>query len=311
MAIVVLEDDGGDRAFGHYLAQPERRGFFLKHLTTVLDATSSEKSKPVLLHTRTEPSSAGKMSESTRQHSVTTPSPSVPASSSSTRAPDDSPASQDLASTPSARVRTPASSPTPLPPDPPVRDRTNQTSSRAARGPLHPPAPPAAPQVVQAGVMPAGRRDHHEEAPPSCSPEVLRAAKQIGLELGCNDVMLWLAENAARAELPDGWIAFDDDAGRPAYYQEKRKLVVRQHPMLARYQSYAARIRNFYQRMSEKQALDGVRKIRAHLAVVLNEALNRCHRELPSITPEMLERASLLLAIDTSSEFGLSTKARR
>ena len=39
MAIVVLKDDGGERAFGHYLAQPERRGFFLKHLTTVLEAS--------------------------------------------------------------------------------------------------------------------------------------------------------------------------------------------------------------------------------------------------------------------------------
>lgn len=43
--------------------------------------------------------------------------------------------------------------------------------------------------------------------------------------------------------------------------------------------------------------------------MVLNEALNRCHRELPPVTPELLERAALLLAVDTTEDFALATKA--
>ena len=68
-------------------------------------------------------------------------------------------------------------------------------------------------------------------------------------------------------------------------------------------------MRGLYQKMSETQALHGAGKIRAHLAVVLNEALNRCNRELPPVTPELLERAALVVGVDTSSEFALSTKA--
>ena len=39
MAIRIISD-GGDRAFGHYVGQPERRGYFLKHLTEALGSES-------------------------------------------------------------------------------------------------------------------------------------------------------------------------------------------------------------------------------------------------------------------------------
>ncbi|CAE7545900.1 Ppm1l [Symbiodinium microadriaticum] len=288
MAIVVLKDDGGERAFGHYLAQPERRGFFLKHLTTVLEASrdklkltpagregADDVSTPAPVVKKLQP----------RPPSPSFPStPSGPSSSAlSTRAPDDSPEFLIWRSRPGVTETRPTAA---------TRPSSNPVASAEAR------ATGAQPEPVRTAERPKKR------------PEVLRAAEQIGLDLEKDEVLLWLAESAAVAALPEAWVTFGDDEGHPVYYHEKKKLVTRQHPAHARYKSFANRLRGLYQKMSETQALHGAGKIRAHLAVVLNEALNRCNRELPPVTPELLERAALLLGVDTSSEFALSTKVK-
>jgi len=46
------------------------------------------------------------------------------------------------------------------------------------------------------------------------------------------------------------------------------------------------------------------------LAVILNEVLNRCYRELPAITPEILERLAVLLYVDTVTEHGLTRRVK-
>ena len=307
MAIVVLSDDGGDRAFGHYLAQPERRGFFLKHLTTKLNAASAETPKHPGLRVP-GPASAGSESRLSGQthRCARQPSPvaSSPSTLVSTRVTDDSPVSLvsgqmtemgDLHVDVMANQSRPASCPIR------VMQTSDQGKRTAAKG------GPRSQGAENSGTAAEKTGDVCEQI--DCRTEVLRAARHIGLDMDGDAVLLWLAESYAEAELPDGWVMFEDDAGQSAYYHDRKKFVARQHPMLAKYKSYAARMRQTYRRMSDKAALHGPRKIRAHLALVLNEALNRCNRELPAITPELLERAALLLAVDTSSEFKLSTKA--
>lgn len=132
----------------------------------------------------------------------------------------------------------------------------------------------------------------------------------VAAELGLDQTeehLLWLVDAAASVELPEVWITFPDDDGRAVYYHERKLFITRKHPMLQRFKVYAEQLQKFYQTLSSK-ALNST-KIRAHLAVILNEVLNRCHRELPPMTPVLLERTAVLLGIDTTSEFVLSTKA--
>ena len=108
----------------------------------------------------------------------------------------------------------------------------------------------------------------------------------VAAELGLDQTeehLLWLVDAAASVELPEGWITFPDDDGRAVYYHERKLFITRKHPMLQRFKVYAEQLQKFYQTLSSK-ALNST-KIRAHLAVILNEVLNRCHRELPPMTP--------------------------
>jgi len=295
MAIVVLKDDGGERAFGHYLAQPERRGFFLKHLTTVLEA-SPEKLKLASVGREgvdDEGCHKGTPAPVVKRLQPQPPPPSFPStptgpssSALSTGAPDDSPEFLSFRSRPG------------------VTENRTMAATRPSSNPV------ASAENRAAGAQPEPLSQTVQRPEALKRPEVVMAAEQMGLDLVSDNVLLWLAESAADAALPEGWVTFGDDEGHPVYYHEKKRLVTRQHPTRARYKSFALRLRGLYQRMSETQALHGAAKIRAHLAVVLNEALNRCNRELPPVTPELLERAALLLGVDTSSEFALSTKVK-
>ncbi|CAE8690044.1 unnamed protein product [Polarella glacialis] len=135
---------------------------------------------------------------------------------------------------------------------------------------------------------------------------LLQSVRALGLDLPEDESLLWLAEHAVNAELPEDWMLFHDDDGRVAYYHEKTKRVTRQHPVLLRYRRYAQRLKAWRQRQG--RGISG--KVRAHVALVLNEVLNRCHKELPPTTPELLERTALLLGVDTAIDHALTTKLR-
>ena len=321
MAIVVLRDDGGERAFGHYLAQPERRGFFLKHLTAVMEAASAQKPKPDCPRVASEFSTGSVQEAGKKANREPSPLPLAPSLSAlsalSTRA-SESPTSPKALSESSSKS----------PPSPEKQLPGSDTRAKARLPGSPSPSPSRAHTSDQAPLLqsPTSRQsqtpartervdvDHSSYSSSdqvSSRQGVRKAAELIGLDLERDEGLCWLAESAAGAELPAGWAMFHDDAGRAAYYHEQKKLVVRKHPMLDRYRCYVARLRAFYHRAPETQALNGGRRIRAHLAVILNESLNRCNRELPPVTPELLERAALLLGVDTSSEFALSTKAPR
>eukprot|EP00931_Biecheleriopsis_adriatica_P060967 TRINITY_DN36631_c0_g1_i1.p1 TRINITY_DN36631_c0_g1~~TRINITY_DN36631_c0_g1_i1.p1 ORF type:complete len:690 (+),score=104.93 TRINITY_DN36631_c0_g1_i1:37-2070(+) len=152
---------------------------------------------------------------------------------------------------------------------------------------------------------------HANTGPQNLPKAVQAAARSLGLDVQQDVTLLWLAEHAARVNLPEDWVHFTDDEGQAAFYHAKTKRVTRQHPMMERYRRYIIRLR----RLREKQEKAGLPvraaiKVRPHLAVILNECLNRTHRELPPVTPEILERVAVLLGIDTPFDFGLATKLK-
>jgi len=73
--------------------------------------------------------------------------------------------------------------------------------------------------------------------------------------------------------------------------------------MLDRFTTLYTKLKDFNERGGK---LDSERKMESMLYVIMNELLNRCNRELPPVTPELLERVVLLFAINSSEDFLLT-----
>eukprot|EP00929_Paragymnodinium_shiwhaense_P007206 TRINITY_DN111140_c0_g1_i1.p1 TRINITY_DN111140_c0_g1~~TRINITY_DN111140_c0_g1_i1.p1 ORF type:complete len:385 (-),score=86.92 TRINITY_DN111140_c0_g1_i1:288-1442(-) len=131
------------------------------------------------------------------------------------------------------------------------------------------------------------------------------ACKELNLDPIKDEQLLWIAEHAANVELPPDWVDFLDDNGEKAFYQPKTKRLTKQHPVVTKYHQFVGKVRKFQERTGTIN-----KKLKPHLAVVINEVLNRIYKELPPITPEILERLCVLLWIDTSLEHQLTRRAK-
>jgi len=134
-------------------------------------------------------------------------------------------------------------------------------------------------------------------------PEIKKAATQCGIDLKKEPHWLWIAESAVTCELPDDWKEFPDDSDPPqtAYYHPKTKQLTTIHPIISKYKKMFDKQRRFMARTGMQSE-----KVEPRLAMYLNEVLNRCHKELPPVTPEIVEKLALLLNINTAEEFQLA-----
>jgi len=133
----------------------------------------------------------------------------------------------------------------------------------------------------------------------------LKAISELGLDMRADEQLLWIAEHAAHVELPAEWVEFEDDAGQQAYYHAKTKKLTTQHPIITKYKHFVDKVRKFQERMGTVH-----QKVKPHLAVIMNEVLNRIYKELPPITPKLLERLAVLLYIDTGIEHSLTRRVK-
>jgi len=131
----------------------------------------------------------------------------------------------------------------------------------------------------------------------------LKAAQELGLDEKKDEQLMWIAEHAAHVELPNEWTSFDDDNGEKAYYHPNTKMLTKTHPIMKKYGEFMKKVRGFQERTGE-------RKVKPHLAVILNEVLNRVYKDLPPVTPDSIERLALLLYIDTKIEYGLTRRLK-
>jgi hypothetical protein len=138
------------------------------------------------------------------------------------------------------------------------------------------------------------------------SQRTVEAIKELKLDIKKDEQLLWIAEHAGNVELPPDWVDFTDDKGEKAYYQPKTKRLERQHPVVTKYHQFVDKVRKFIDRTGMAN-----KKLKPHLAVIMNEVLNRCYRELPAITPEILERLAILLYVDTTTEWGLTRRVKQ
>ncbi|CAE7209509.1 unnamed protein product, partial [Symbiodinium sp. CCMP2456] len=123
------------------------------------------------------------------------------------------------------------------------------------------------------------------------------AIRELGIDPQQDEQLLWIAEHAMHVELPPDWVEFEDDDGNQAYYHAKTKRLTTEHPVIFKYKQFVDKVRKFQERMGTIG-----RKVKPHLAVIMNEVLNRIYRELPPVTPEIIERLAVLMYIDTTHE---------
>lgn len=113
----------------------------------------------------------------------------------------------------------------------------------------------------------------------------------------------WVPEASMDSPLPEGWVDLLDERGSKVYYHAKTKRVQPTHPMLERFTLLYKKLKDFNDRGGK---LESERKMESMLYVIMNELLNRCNRELPPVTPELLERVCLLFAVNTADDFKLA-----
>lgn len=137
-------------------------------------------------------------------------------------------------------------------------------------------------------------------------PEVLARAHTLGID-DTETLWLWIATLSMNSALPVGWNEFQDDMDQTAYYHPKTKRLQKTHPMLDRFSRLYRKCKAFNERASK---LESQRKQESMITVIMNEVLNRCNRELPPVTPEIIERLALLFAINTAEDFKMTTKLK-
>jgi hypothetical protein len=136
--------------------------------------------------------------------------------------------------------------------------------------------------------------------------EVLQRARELGIPEQ-ETLWLWIAALSMNSALPDGWSEFQDDQDQTAYYHPTTKRLQRTHPVLDRFRQLYKKCKSFNERSAK---LDSVAKQESTITVIMNEVLNRCMRELPPSTPEIIERLALLLAINTAEDFKMTNKLK-
>jgi len=134
------------------------------------------------------------------------------------------------------------------------------------------------------------------------APVVRERAQVLGIPES-ESLWLWIAAASINSRLPDGWEDFQDDQDQKAYYHPKTKRLQRTHPMMDKFSALYQKCKAFNERAGK---IDSERKMESMLYVVMNEVLNRCNRELPPVTPELVERTAILFAVNTSEDFQIA-----
>lgn len=132
--------------------------------------------------------------------------------------------------------------------------------------------------------------------------EVRARAEELAIPVD-EGLWMWIPRASLGAPLPEGWDDFFDEEGQKAYYHAKTKRLQRTHPMLERFTVMYTKLKEFNDRGGK---IETSKKMESMLYVIMNELLNRCNRELPPVTPELLERCALLFAVNTAEEFRMA-----
>jgi hypothetical protein len=132
------------------------------------------------------------------------------------------------------------------------------------------------------------------------SEEFFKMVRLMDMELEADEDYLWIAEAAMKCPLGEEWKEFEDADGNPAYYHPRLKILQTTNPILDKFAAMFKRQKAYTTAMQRGPAPKT--NIATRLSVIVNETLNRCHRGLPPVTPELVEKTCILLGINTGQQ---------
>eukprot|EP00921_Rhytidocystis_pertsovi_P019583 GHVQ01031102.1.p1 GENE.GHVQ01031102.1~~GHVQ01031102.1.p1 ORF type:complete len:372 (+),score=25.46 GHVQ01031102.1:1545-2660(+) len=147
----------------------------------------------------------------------------------------------------------------------------------------------------------------YEATDPPCSdvpPEVLIGVCQL-LKIDPTDEpqFLWIAEEAARAPVPEGWQEIEGDFGEVYYYNSGLQKLQKVHPLIERFSKLYHKHKTYF-KLTHKPLQSPLEQQAGELKNIISDVERRVHHlQLPPCTPDIIERVAVLCRIDTTTEF--------
>jgi hypothetical protein len=91
--------------------------------------------------------------------------------------------------------------------------------------------------------------------------DVLEYAEYLGMDVAADRDLLYIAEWAITAPLPDGWTEHLDAQGNEFYYNSVTSVSTYEHPLDEQYRSYYRQVKA--QKMNDERRAELARRINA------------------------------------------------
>lgn len=145
--------------------------------------------------------------------------------------------------------------------------------------------------------------------PPPAAPVSAEMIVGIAALLGIDPInqpeYLWIAEQCARAPLPEGWKQFVNEDDITMYYHGATKKLQKTHPLIEQYCALFHKSRSYVKICEEEVTKSKLDTDSTKLSVAITEILNRVTQGLSPCTPEIFVKLAELLSIDTNDDFFL------
>lgn len=140
------------------------------------------------------------------------------------------------------------------------------------------------------------------------APDVIvGVSKLLGIDPVNEPQFLWVAEQCAKAELSsEDWRELINEDGETLYYHTRTKKLQKLHPLLEQYSELYHKQASYVKMSSQAAGGGDLDSNATRISSIITEILNRVTNHLPPVTPDIVEKVSLLLNVDTKTEFFLA-----
>lgn len=154
-------------------------------------------------------------------------------------------------------------------------------------------------------MAPHGDTHHEPEVASAPAELVVAIAEMIGMDVINEPQYLWIAVQAATAELPSDWKELTNEDGEALYYHMIEKRLQKEHPLIDRYKRLYQNTRGHLKSANEGMQAATLDTDDHKLNSITSAVMNRASKAQPAATPEIVEELAALLKIDSKKEFYL------
>jgi hypothetical protein len=127
----------------------------------------------------------------------------------------------------------------------------------------------------------------------------------IGMDVVNEPQYMWIAEEAARADLPLDWKELHNEDGETLYYHTTRKSLQKEHPLIERYKKIYQKKRGYMKLVQQGDTGDVSESPSYKLNDIISQVINRASQGKPPSEPRIILGLAELLNVDPKKEFYL------